>query len=180
MHDKMFENQRALSREDLDKYATEIGLDMAKYKAAMDSGKFKDQVDADQKLGESVGVQGTPSMFLGAERIENPGDFDGLAAHEQGKFWEMHDKMFENAKALDRASLDKYAGEVGLDMGKFKAAMDEGKFKSAVATDQKYADSLGTGGFGTPTFFINGKKIAGAMPFDSFKSIIDEELKKKK
>jgi protein-disulfide isomerase len=80
MHDKMFENQRALSREDLDKYATEIGLDMAKYKAAMDSGKFKDQVDADQKLGESVGVQGTPSMFLGAERIENPGDFDGLAA----------------------------------------------------------------------------------------------------
>jgi protein-disulfide isomerase len=80
MHDKMFANQRALGREELDKYAAELGLDMAKFKAAMDSGKFKDQVDADQKLGESVGVQGTPSMFIGAERIENPADFDSVAA----------------------------------------------------------------------------------------------------
>ena len=102
-----------------------------------------------------------------------------MAANEQGKFWEMHDKLFENQKALDRPSLEKYAGEIGLDVGKFKAALDEGKYKSAIQADMKYADGLGTGGFGTPTFFINGKKVAGAMPFDSFKSIIDEELKKK-
>src|SRR5689334_23687503 len=47
-----------------------------------------------------------------------------LAAHEQGKFWEMHDKLFENQKALDRASIERYAEELKLNMSKFKAALD--------------------------------------------------------
>ena len=102
----------------------------------------------------------------------------GLAANEQGKFWEMHDKMFGNQQGIDRAGLEKLAGEIGLDMGKFKSALDSGKFKPAVAADVTYANSLG-GGMGTPTFFINGRKVSGAMPFDSFKTVIDEELKKK-
>ncbi|MCB9785293.1 MAG: DsbA family protein [Deltaproteobacteria bacterium] len=80
MHDKMFANQNALGREDLEKYAQEIGLDMSKFKAALDNSTFKEKVDSDQKLGESVGVQGTPSMFIGAERIENPIDFDAVSA----------------------------------------------------------------------------------------------------
>jgi protein-disulfide isomerase len=104
----------------------------------------------------------------------------GAAANAQGKFWQMHDKMFANQQALDRASLEKYAGEIGLDVGKFKADLDSGKFKEQVNKDVAYANALGTGGFGTPTFFINGHMISGAMPFENFAQVIDEELKKKK
>jgi protein-disulfide isomerase len=102
-----------------------------------------------------------------------------LAAHDQGKFWEMHDKLFANQQALDRPSLDKYAEELGLNTGKFKEALDSGKFKQQVSADMAVANGLG-GGMGTPTFFINGRKIAGAMPVDAFAKVIDEELSKKK
>ena len=102
-----------------------------------------------------------------------------MAANEQGKFWEMHDKMFANQQALERPALEKYASEIGLNMDKFKSALDSGKYKSAVTADVTYANGLGTNGMGTPTFFINGRQLAGAMPFESFKSVIDEELKKK-
>ena len=102
-----------------------------------------------------------------------------MAAHEQGKFWEMHDKLFANAQALDAASLEKYAQELGLNMGKFKAALDSGKHKAAVAADVQYGNSLPGDGMGTPTFFINGQKLAGAYPFEEFAKIIDAELKKK-
>jgi len=101
-----------------------------------------------------------------------------LAAHEQGKFWEMHDKLFANQQALDRPSLDKHAEELGLNMGKFKTAMDSGKFKAAIAKDQ--ADAAKAGAQGTPTFLINGTKLVGAQPVDKFKELIDAELKKKK
>jgi protein-disulfide isomerase len=102
-----------------------------------------------------------------------------MAANAQGKFWEMHDKLFGNQQALDRPALEKYAMEIGLDLAKFKADLDSGKHKAEVTADVTYANSLG-GGMGTPTFFINGKKVAGAMPFDAFAAVIDEELKKKK
>jgi protein-disulfide isomerase len=87
--------------------------------------------------------------------------------------------MFGNQQALDRPALDKYAQEIGLNMDKFKSDLDGGKYKSADNADVTYANSLG-GGMGTPTFFINGRKIAGAMPIDSFSALIDEELKKHK
>src|SRR5262249_1638369 len=100
----------------------------------------------------------------------------GLAAAEQGKFWEMHDKMFANQQSLDRASLEKFAQEIGLNMGKFKAALDSGKFKDRVKKDADYGSSIGVNG--TPAFFINGKFLSGAQPLPSFKAIIDAELKK--
>jgi len=103
-----------------------------------------------------------------------------MAANAQGKFWPMYDKLFANQQALDRPNLEKFAGEVGLDMGQFKADLDSHKYKGQIDADQQYANSLGgSGGFGTPTFFINGHKVAGAMPFDAFAAIIDGELKNK-
>lgn len=102
-----------------------------------------------------------------------------VAAHEQGKFWPMHDKMFQNAQALDRASLEKYAQELGLDMGKFKSALDSGRAKAVVTADTQVGNQVSGGRMGTPTFFINGRQVAGALPFEQFKTIIDEELKKK-
>ena len=63
-----------------------------------------------------------------------------LAANEQGKFWEYHDKLFANQQALDRPNLEKYAQELGLDMAKFKAALDSGKFKDKVDAEDREGD----------------------------------------
>lgn len=102
-----------------------------------------------------------------------------VAAHEQGKFWEYSDKLFENQRALDRASLEKYAAEVGLNVDKFKKALDSGDAKKTVAADVALGNQVSGGQMGTPTFYINGRQVAGALPFEQFKAIIDEELKKK-
>ncbi|WP_240487069.1 DsbA family protein [Hyalangium minutum] len=99
-----------------------------------------------------------------------------MAAHEQGKFWEMHDKLFANQTALDRPALEKYAQELGLDMGKFKAVLDSTKFDEYIAKDSAQGSQLGASG--TPTFFINGRVIVGAKPPEVFRRVIDEELKK--
>jgi protein-disulfide isomerase len=97
------------------------------------------------------------------------------AAQRQGKAWAMHDKMFENNKQLAREDLERYAGEIGLDVAKFKADMDDPKVKQEVLADQSVANSVGAGG--TPTLFINGRKLIGAKPFEEFKAVIDAELK---
>ena len=101
-----------------------------------------------------------------------------MAANEQGKFWPFHDKMFANQQALDRASLERYAQELGLDMGKFKAALDSNKFDAQVTADSN--EGMRIGANGTPTFFINGRQFVGAQPLEAFKAVIDDELKKKK
>ncbi|HZH79632.1 MAG TPA: DsbA family protein, partial [Archangium sp.] len=100
-----------------------------------------------------------------------------LCAHEQGKFWEYHDKLFANQRALDRASLERYAQELGLDVAKFKAAMDSNKYDAQISADMAEATRVGVNG--TPSFFINGRSLVGAQPVDAFKRVIDEELKKK-
>ncbi|HZO15705.1 MAG TPA: protein kinase [Polyangiaceae bacterium] len=96
------------------------------------------------------------------------------AAHRQGKAWEMHDKMFENEKVLSREDLERYAREIGLDVARFKRDMDDPKVKQEVLDDQKIANQVGANG--TPTLFINGRKLPGARPFSDFKPIIDDEL----
>jgi protein-disulfide isomerase len=297
MHDKLFSNQKALDRATFEKYAQELKLDMGKFKAALDSGKYRAQVEADSAAGSAVGANGTPTFFINgrqfvgaqpfenfkqaideelakadkllasgvklenlyAKMMENAGnapapteapapaeppvqkieigkapvkgpanapvtivawsDFEcpfcsrvvptlkqleeeykgkikvafkhqplpfhanakpaaaaAMAAHEQGKFWEYHDKLFANQRALDRASLDKYAEELKLDMGKFKAAMDSGKYNEMIEADS--AEGSRVGANGTPTFFINGRTLVGAQPIEAFKRVIDEELKK--
>src|SRR5204862_3618810 len=98
-----------------------------------------------------------------------------LAAKEQGKFWEMHGKLFANQQALERPNLEKYAAELGLNMNKFKEALDSGKWKQKV--DAELAEGNKIGAQGTPSFFVNGKKFVGAQPFEAFKAKIEEELK---
>jgi len=100
------------------------------------------------------------------------------AANAQGKFWQMHDKLFANQQALDRPSLEKYASEIGLDVGKFKADLDSGRFKDAVNKDVEYAKTVNVNS--TPAFFVNGHFINGAMPYESFAQLIDAELKKQR
>jgi protein-disulfide isomerase len=100
-----------------------------------------------------------------------------LAAGAQGKFWEMHDVLFQNQRALKRPELEKYAAQLGLNMEQFNADLDSHKFKAQVDADLKHASEIGVRG--TPNFFINGKKITGAQPFEAFKAKIDEALKGK-
>ncbi len=297
MHDKMYDNNTALERASLDKYAQEVGLNMTKFKKDMDDPKIKEEIAEQQKLASSVGASGTPTFFINGRQIvgaqpfsefqkiideeikkaddlvkkgtplkdvyqklmeqaaatpppapsapEAPpakvdikigdapvkgpasakvtvvefSDFQcpfcgrvnptlkeiedqykgkikiafrnlplpfhdkahlaaeaALAANEQGKFWAMHDKLFANQQALDRASLEKYAQEIGLNMNKFTAALDSGKFKDKVDSDAK--EGAAVGATGTPTFFINGTRLVGAQPADKFKELIDAELKK--
>jgi protein-disulfide isomerase len=300
MHEILFKNQGALAAPDLEKYAQEIGLNMAKYKAAIEDKKLAETVDAEAAMGGKIGARGTPAFFVngrflsGAQPFERfkslideelkkaeelakkaggkakvydaimktakadvgggsepsaageaPGpakkvdvgnapvrgpknapitvvlfsDFQcpfcsrvepalvelekaypgkvriawknfplsfhnnakpaaeaALAANEQGKFWQMHEILFKNQQALSAADLEKYAKEIGLDMGKYKAAMDSHKFAAWVDNDMKQGASLGVEG--TPAAFVNGQLVSGAQPVDAFKKIVDAELSK--
>jgi protein-disulfide isomerase len=308
MHKKLFTNQSALDRPALEKYASELGLNMGKFKAALDANKGKEEVEADAAAGGKIGARGTPAFFIngkflsGAQPFEafkakideelktaealvakgtpkakvydalmkdaktdvpaapaaaagggeekgpeadtkiyevhagksaskgpasaplqvivfsdfecpfcsrveptlaqmekqyqgkvrivwknyplpfhqnaEPASQAAMAAHAQGKFWQMHDKLFVNQKALDRASLEKYAQELGLDMGRFKADLDGKKYKEIIESETKEGQAVGVNG--TPAVFINGRKISGAYPFETFKKIADQELAKKK
>ena len=102
-----------------------------------------------------------------------------MEAFAQGgndKFWELHDVLFENQKALGRAELEEYAKAAGLDMDKVKKALDEGTHAKVISEDQAVANTFGARG--TPYFFVNGRQLRGAMPFPSFKAVIDEEIGK--
>jgi len=98
------------------------------------------------------------------------------AAGKQGKFWEMHDKLFENMKDLTDENFAKWAGELGLDVEKFKKDMADPELNKKITDQQKLGTSLGARG--TPAFFINGRYLSGAQPKEAFKALIDEEMKK--
>ena len=96
----------------------------------------------------------------------------GECAHEQDKFWEMHDKLFINQSDLSVMSIKQYALEVGLDELSFNECLDSGRYASEVQED--FSDGLLAGVDGTPTFFINGHEFQGSVTVDAFKMIIDE------
>lgn len=97
-------------------------------------------------------------------------------AEDQGKFWEFHDKLFENQQSINTENMKQWAKDLGLDSTKFDDCLDSGKYASEVQKD--FEDGQAAGVSGTPTFFINGQKLVGAQPFTAFKSIIDGELSK--
>ena len=97
-------------------------------------------------------------------------------AHAQGKFWEYHDKLFENQQALQADNLKQYAADLGLDAADFGSCLDSEQFRDDVVQDQKEGSSFGVRG--TPAFFVNGRFLSGAQPFDAFVQVIDDELAK--
>ena len=99
-------------------------------------------------------------------------------AAEQGKFWPYHDRLFADQSKLSQADLKQSATAVGIDAAKFDTCVDSHKLKAKV--DEDVAAGQEAGVDGTPAFFINGRAISGAQPFDVFKRIIDEELELKK
>jgi protein-disulfide isomerase len=99
------------------------------------------------------------------------------AARKQGKFWEYHDRLFENQNRLGPDDLKQHAKDLQLDLKRFEADMLNADEKKRIDADVAEAGTLGIAG--TPGIFINGRFIAGAQPFETFAKIIDEELTKR-
>ncbi len=107
-----------------------------------------------------------------AEAAECAGKIGGAKA-----FWAMHDKLFQVGQPqgrLDIASLKQFAKEIGLDEKRFSQCIDTGETAQIVMQDTDESQRLGVRG--TPTFFINGIPVRGALPFEAFKQVIDQEL----
>jgi len=99
------------------------------------------------------------------------------AAHcagDQGKYWEMHAKLFANQRALEPKALKGYAKDLKLDQARFDKCLDSGEKAPIVEEGRRAGSALGV--TGTPAFFVNGILLSGAQPFDAFKEIIDAEL----
>lgn len=99
----------------------------------------------------------------------------GQCALEQGKFWEMHDKMFENQTGLSVSNLKNYAAEIGLEAESFNSCLDSAKMAGRVSSDASLGLRIGVNG--TPTFYINGTRYQN-MPIIQFRQAIDAELAK--
>jgi predicted DsbA family dithiol-disulfide isomerase len=97
-----------------------------------------------------------------------------LCAADQNKYWEMHEKLFANQQALSVPQLKEHAKGLGLDQGKFDKCLDGGDKAKQVEISKKAGEEAGVNG--TPHFFINGRPLSGAQPFEEFKKVIDAEL----
>lgn len=108
----------------------------------------------------------------------------GECADDQGKFWGMHDKIFEEQQKrgsgtvtdFTAADIKRWARELGLDGAKFDSCLNSGKYTAEV--DKDFADGQRNGVEGTPATFVNGLLVPGAVPFSQFKALIEEELAK--
>jgi len=95
-------------------------------------------------------------------------------AGEQGKYYEMHDVLFEKGVAGGVTSFKQFASDLGLDTNKFNTCLDSGAMASEVKKDM--ADGQKAGVRGTPGFVINGELISGAQPFSVFEAAIEKAL----
>ena len=101
------------------------------------------------------------------------------AAHcagDEGKYWEYHDVLFANQRALQLDQLKKYAADLKLNSAAFDRCLDSGKYAGKVQAGLQEATQLGLSS--TPSIFINGRLLMGAQPFEAFQAIIDEELER--
>lgn len=98
-----------------------------------------------------------------------------LCADDQGRFWAFHDELFANQQALEPADLERYARELGLDADRFSNCLASGEKAPQVAADLEAGKAAGVNS--TPSFFVNGRPLQGAVPLQAFKDAIDAELK---
>ena len=98
-------------------------------------------------------------------------------AGDQKKYWEMLDAMFANQRALEVPALKQAARAIGLDGATFDQCLDSGRWAAAVRSDMALGEKMGVNS--TPSLYVNGRALIGAVPFENFKAIIDEELSRK-
>lgn len=98
------------------------------------------------------------------------------AAGRQGKFWKMHDRIFDHPKNLSDKDLRKSAKKLGLSLRRFDKDIEKAELRKRIKRDQEQGIRLGARG--TPAFFVNGRFLSGAQPFENFQTLIDEEMTK--
>jgi protein-disulfide isomerase len=96
------------------------------------------------------------------------------AAREQGKFWQMHDRLFAAQRELSPDAYERFARELGLDLRRFQESVRSGKTAARIEEDQRLASRIGAEA--TPTLFVNGERVEGAVPFATLKAVIDRKL----
>jgi protein-disulfide isomerase len=100
---------------------------------------------------------------------------EGVAcAGEQGRFWEMHDLLWTSTAKLQVPDLKAHAATLGIDAAAFGQCLDSGRHSRLVADDLEAGQGYGVSG--TPAFFVNGRPLVGAQPFEAFAQVIDDEL----
>ena len=104
-----------------------------------------------------------------------PAALAARCAGAQGRYWEYHDLLFVAQPDFSRDELVGYARRLGLDASPFTDCLDSARFRDAVLADQR--EGLEAGVRATPTFFINGRKIEGALPLEDFREAIQQALR---
>jgi protein-disulfide isomerase len=117
-------------------------------------------------------------MPLSIHRDAPAAHLASVAAQKQGKFWEFHDKLFANQKDLKVEAFRKHAREIGMDVTQFDKDMLDLANKKVIDDDK--AEAAGLGVTGTPGFFVNGRFLSGAKPFEEFAKVINAELSRLK
>ena len=107
-----------------------------------------------------------PQAFKAAEAAHCAGD--------QGKYWEFHDRLFANQQSLQPDELKKHAVDLGLNASEFNSCLDSSKYRDRIHEGMDQGERLGVSS--TPSVFINGRVVSGAVPYENFVDIIDEEL----
>jgi protein-disulfide isomerase len=132
-----------------------------------------------QKYGNKVKIA-FKHFPLPMHQDAKPAAEASMCVNEQGsdKFWKFHDIAFKNQEKLDKASLEKYAKDSGADVKKYNDCLNSKKYTSFVQKDMEQGEKIGVRS--TPTFFVNGQMISGAVPIETFSETIDDELSKKK
>lgn len=110
---------------------------------------------------------------LGNHPLARPAAKAALAAHRQGKFWELHDALFAKGGKLDEDDAEDLAEELGLDMEQWRRDMDDPAIEQMIAEDEALAKELGVRG--TPGTFVNGMFVSGAQPAEAFDAVIEQE-----
>jgi len=131
-----------------------------------------------KRLVSQLAGQGVALFFkhypVSTHRRAIPSARAAYAAHQQGKFWQLHDLLYKNSPRLSVAQVEGYARSVGLDMAKFRAARDNRRSRLVVAADKQ--SGLRAGMTGTPAIFINGKRYRGRKDHTELLDRLQEEL----
>lgn len=116
---------------------------------------------------------------LGFHKRARPAAVAAHCAKQQGKYWQMYEELFKNQRRLEDKDFEKYAQNIGIvkdDFKKFKKCIASGKMNKVIEANYKSGEKLGV--TGTPAFFVNGRRLSGALPYGEFKRIFEEELKR--
>jgi predicted DsbA family dithiol-disulfide isomerase len=194
------ERRAAFARELRSKYPVEVHLEPFRLEVGTGEGPLRGNPEAPVTVVEfsdfqcSFCVRARPTVNrvrkVYGDRVRfafrhYPLDFHELAqkageaaacAGDQGRFWEMHDRLWEAAGRIRVPELKEYAAALGLDVAVFGQCLDSGRHAAVVKNDAEAGVRLGVSG--TPAFFINGRAIVGAQPYEEFAEVIDEELER--